>query len=951
MGPLVNRSACTLLLAAIAIAAPAAEPSPSGFVRVRAVAVGESPELRMLPPAPPPERLGPVVAMEVGNPVYGDFNPRQVPFLSSLSSPDEALVDGWRAPLVMPPVGTNWQGLGNATNVQLYNQAVFPPDTVGDVGLDHYVQGTNLNFGIWFKDGNVDPNSQGTFRLRQLFGSMPDVPCRTSDDDGDPIVLYDHLADRWLLSQFEVDVTPKHQCIAISKTADPYGAWWVYDFEMPNDLFNDYPHFGVWPDGYYMTDSEFSSTFDPPDGTGIFAFDRARMLVGDPDASYVYRTLRTLMPGRIGSLPADLDGPAPSSPRPALIAIPISVEQGDAKDGIRLFEFTPNYDNPAASTFTEAIAGGLTVAGFDPVNPDGRDDIPQPGATTDRWLDSVGARFMHRLQYRNFGSYERLTVAHTVDASGDVDPAVYRAGVRYYVLRRNSGGAWAVEQQGTYAPADGVDRWMPSAALDADGNLAIGYNASSTAVFPSLRYAGRLAGDPAGLAQGEGTFYAGTASQQAAGSRWGDYASLSVDPADDCSFWLTGEYYSGNGLECGANQAVCWRTRIGRFKYPGCTANLIGTLSGTVTNANSGLPVPGALIALGNGYYVATAANGTYTKALRSGSYAMGASRSGYQPVTLPAVVVTSGGNTVRNFTMDGAPAFAANGFVIDDAILGNGNGRLDPNECVNLRLRVRNEGGDFATQAIGDIRVTSGVTINDGIATWPDLVPDATTENSQPFDISTASNYAAGKPVDVLLRLQSAELTKAMNYRIPVGVPNGPPIAFPNSGGIRLIQTTDDPDDPRIVDMPIPVAGFDSAIRRITAAVYVTHEYLAFLTLKLIAPDGSEITLADVYTDATAYGASCPAGAGDAVFDDAAGIEIIDAIPPYIGTYRPNGPLSTFVGRSGTQVNGTWRLRAENRSTTFSGALRCATLTLNGYTYTAGVCNRGNDLFANGFE
>ena len=150
------------------------------------------------------------------------------------------------------------EGLGDAANVQLYNQAVLPPDVVGDVGLDHYVQGTNLNFGIWFKDGSVDPNSQGPFRSRQLFGSLPDSPCRTTDDDGDPIVLYDHLADRWFLSQFDL-TSPFHQCIAISKTGDAYGAWWVYDFEMPNNFVNDYPHFGVWPDAYYMTDNEFNA--------------------------------------------------------------------------------------------------------------------------------------------------------------------------------------------------------------------------------------------------------------------------------------------------------------------------------------------------------------------------------------------------------------------------------------------------------------------------------------------------------------------------------------------------------------------------------------------------------------------------------------------------------------------------------------------------------------------
>lgn len=949
----MSRPVNALLLALLlASAPPAARSADAPYLRVRATAVGESSPLRFLPPAPPPEHLGPVVVQEVGNPVYLDFNPRQAPFHFGQSSPDEALVDGWRAPLAMPPVQGSWDGLGNAANVQLYNQAVLPPDVVGDVGLDHYVQGTNLNFGIWFKDGSVDPNSQGPFRLRQLFASLPEAPCRNSDDDGDPIVLYDHLADRWLLSQFEIDVTPKHQCIAISKTSDPYGAWWVYDFEMPNNAFNDYPHFAVWPDGYYMTDHEFPNIFDPADGAGVFAFDRARMLVGDPDASYVYRSLVAALPGRTGLLAADLDGPAPATARPALIAMPISVERGDAKDGIRLFEFKPDFEEPALSTFIEAVPGGLSVAGYDPVSPDGRDDIPQPGVTGTGWLDAITGRLMHRLQYRNFGSYERLTVAQTVDASGIPDPAVFRAGVRYYVLRRSgSSGSWLVEQQGTYAPGDGVDRWMPSAALDADGNLAIGYSASSTALFPSLHYAGRLDGDPAGLAQGEATLRAGTASQQADGSRWGDYFSLNVDPVDDCTFWFTGEYYSGNGLECGAAQAVCWRTRIGRFRYPGCRANLIGTLSGTVTNANSGLPVPGVLVAIGNGYYTATAADGSYSRSLRSGSYAMGASRAGYQPLSLPAVVVTSGATVVRDFSMDGAPDFEANGIVVDDATLGNNNARLDPDECVNLRLKVRNAGGGFGTQAIGDIRVSSGVTANDYIAPWPDLVPDATSENSQPFDLTTAPGYPAGKPVTVLLRLQSQELTEVLNYTIPVGLPNGPPVAYPSSGPQVPIPTTDDAEFPSVADLPIPVAGFDGAIRRVTAAVYLTHGNLAFLTVHLIAPDGTAITLADVSSNATALGTTCPAGSDDVIFDDAAPRAIETAPAPYTGTYRPNGPLATFVGRSGSQVNGGWKLRAENRSTVHAGVLRCATITLNGHTYTAGTCNRPGELFANGFE
>jgi hypothetical protein len=568
-----------------------------------------------------------------------------------------------------------------------------------------------------------------------------------------------------------------------------------------------------------------------------------------------------------------------------------------------------------------------------------------------RYLDALSDRFMHRLQYRHFGNHERLTVAMTVDASGDPDPDVFRAGVRYYMLRRTlPAGAWQIDQQGTWAPADGAHRWMPSAALDADGNLAIGYSTSSTSVYPSLRYAGRLLGDPAGLAQGEATMRAGTSAQPLEASRWGDYSSLNIDPLDDCTFWYTSQFYSGNGLECGAQQAACWRTWIGRFKYPSCAAAVPGTLSGTVTNANSGLPVPGVQVAIGNGYVATSANDGSWSKALVAGTYTLSASRSGYQPVNLANAMVASGTNTVVNFTMDGAPIFEPAGYTIVDGVLGNGNGRVDPNECFELRLGVRNAGGGFATAVEGEIRVTTPAVVNLATAPWPDLVPDATAQNSLPFDISTPASYPAGRPLTVLLGLESNELARGLNYTVPVGLPNGPPIPFASTSPVVPIPPMTG-ETPVVRELPVTVSGFDGTIRKITAAIHVAHDFVGLVKLSLVAPDGTSVMLADVFDDGQDFGANCPAGAGDTVFDDAAPSSINSGNAPFIGSWRPEVPLAAFIGRHGSQVNGDWRLRAEHYGSIASGELRCITLTLNGYTYTPGQCNRPDPLFANSFE
>jgi hypothetical protein len=234
-------------------------------------------------------------------------------------------------------------------------------------------------------------------------------------------------------------------------------------------------------------------------------------------------------------------------------------------DRLHVFEFHVDWNDLTASTFTGPAV--LDTAPFTALCPTTADCIPQPG--TAQRLDAIGDRLMNRLQYRNFGDHETLVTNHTVDADGSG-----HAGVRWYELRR-SGGAWAIYQQGTYAP-DGDHRWMGSAAMDRGGNLAVGYSVASAATFPSVRYAGRLATDPLGtLAQSETTLVAGGGAQTGS-NRWGDYSMLAIDPVDDCTFWYTQEYYA-------STSASGWRSRIGAFRFPSSACAPTPTATPTAT--------------------------------------------------------------------------------------------------------------------------------------------------------------------------------------------------------------------------------------------------------------------------------------------------------------------------------------------------------------------------------
>ncbi len=418
----------------------------------------------------------------------------------------------------------NFDGLANVNNI-------VPPDTYGDVGPSHYVQLVNLSFAIYDKTGVklLGPVSTGS-----IWEGMPH-----NSNNGDGVVLYDEQAGRWLISQFSLPTFPYgpfYQMIAVSQTPDPTGSWYRWEFESAE--LPDYPKFGVWRDGFYMSFTRLKSGTLQKSGIGVVAFDRTAMISGDPGARYI----QFLFSNPYTILPADCDGPfaEPGSPN----------YYGFVRPGFFVIrEFQANWTDPSASTFGNTLE--LPIAQFAGCG----QGIPQK--ESDKLLTPLDDRLMYRLQYRNFGDHQAMVVNHTVG----VGPG---AGIRWYELRKTNGN-WFVNQQSTYAP-DTLSRWMGSIAMDTAGNMALGYSVSGNSIYPSIRYTGRMNHDPPGvMTLPEHTIIAGAGSQTgiwSGQSRWGDYSSMTVDPSAPSTFWYTQEYYattSNNG----------WSTRIASFSFSG----------------------------------------------------------------------------------------------------------------------------------------------------------------------------------------------------------------------------------------------------------------------------------------------------------------------------------------------------------------------------------------------
>ena len=435
-------------------------------------------------------------------------------------------------PLSTPPISQSFEGLGNGQ----YGFSVTgaPPDTEGTVGATQYVQWVNTSFAIFNKSNGAlisGPTTGNT--LWSGFGGG----CQTNND-GDPIVLYDKLAQRWIFSQFSVSTTPYLQCIAVSTTSDATGTYNRYSFQYTD--FDDYPKMSVWPDAYYETFNMFAggTTFS---GADACAYNRAAMMAGTTATQVCFQQGTSVG----GLLPSDVDGTtAPPAGSPNYMAY-------FGTNNLNLFKFHVDFATPSNSTFTGPTV--INVAAFSPLCGGGT-CVPQPSVT--QQLDSLADRLMYRLAYRNFGTHESLVVNHSVIAGSS-------GGVRWYEIQ-NPGGTPVVAQQSTFAP-DSSYRWMGSIAMDQAGDMALGYTVSSSSISPSVRFTGRVPTDPASTMEAEVNVVSGTGSQNGSLSRWGDYSAMQVDPVDDCTFWYTQEYMKTTG-------SFNWNTRIASFKFPGCSS-------------------------------------------------------------------------------------------------------------------------------------------------------------------------------------------------------------------------------------------------------------------------------------------------------------------------------------------------------------------------------------------
>jgi len=637
----------------------------------------------------------------------------------------------------MPTPSVSFDGLANYDNITAYNAVIIPPDTIGDVGPNHYVQAINALVRIFDKNGNA---MAPPFRMSQLFAPLGTV-C-SARDDGEPIVVYDPLADRWILSQYCNAFPPFRQMIAVSQTGDPMGAYFVYEFVMPNIRLNDFAKFGVWPGGYYMSTEEFTGA--DFSGQGMFAFDRTKMLTGDPTASYIYFSRSSPAATRRGNLlPSDLDGlrPPPDSAANVFVGYR-ATEYGDAQDALLVFDFHADFVDPARSTFTERPESPLAVAPFDPTSPDGREDIaqPPPGAM----LDSNSDRLGYRAAYRNLGSTESIVVNQTVRLS----QVPYRAGIRLYELKRN-GATFTVTEQATIGEAQS-SRWIGSAAQDGQGNLALGYNHVADDRQPSLLYTGRLASEPAGTFRDEGTLVTGTGVQriQSVG-RWGDYSAMSVDPVDDCTFWMTGEYYT---LESQQFHEMTWLTRIGRFKFPECTPAPRAVITGSVTSAAGGQPLDGAIVSAA-AYSRRSGTNGSYGElAVLPGTYSVTASKRGFRSQNV-LLTLSNGQTATQNFALEPVPVIDSTGVTLTAESCAI-NGVPDPGETVTVAVSLRNT-GTVPTQNLAATLLAGGGVTGPGPQQNYGAMPVNGISVSRPFTFTVDPTMLCGSKVTMTFHLQ----------------------------------------------------------------------------------------------------------------------------------------------------------------------------------------------------
>jgi len=663
------------------------------------------------------------------------------------------------------PTGVSWDGVG--VGLAGFVPNANPPDTNGRVGATQYVQWNNESFAVFNK--TTGALLYGPAAGNTLFQSLGGA-C-ASHNDGDPVVAYDILAGRWILSQFVVGASPEfsHQCVAVSQTQDATGAYYVYDFVTDPANFVDYPKIGVWPDGYYMSGHVYNPTGTALLAGRIFVFERDKMLKGLPARQLQADLKRYSNKPQFGFLPSDLDSLTPPLAGEAAFVIgphPTSVNR------LASTRVAVTWGGAPRINLTESLiqeTWGIPPCVNNTDAGDHRDCVPEPApALPGDYVDNLDFLLMYRLAYRNFGGnpVQESLVGNVTVKGGNSKPD--HGAIRWYEFR-NAGSSTTtptVFQASTYDP-DSAYRWAGSIAMDKDRNIALGYSKSSLSVIPSIFITGRLSTDAPNTLGTETQVRAGIGVQQGGGNRWGDYSAMTLDPVDQCTFYYTNEYLKTNG-------EFNWSTRIASYRFPSCTAAPAwGTLRGTVRSSPSNRVLSGVIVTLSNGFAGATNASGVYSILVPPGTYTAMAADADRECTSAspasPTVTITSGGTMTQNFSMVGTSNLQLNSVAINDATSGNGNGVINSNECVNLNVALKNNGCANATGISATLTTsTPGVTVTQGNSSYPNLVIDATGTNSTPFQIQTSNSFPCGTEIDFDLNLTFPNGSKTVPVTVP---------------------------------------------------------------------------------------------------------------------------------------------------------------------------------------
>ena len=758
---------------------------------------------------------------------------------------------------------------------------VNPPDTVGDVGPTYYVQAINGSGGsrVAIYDKATGALAVPVFAM-DGFGSGS-----CASGAGDPIVLYDQMAERWLLSEFSG--VANVLCVYVSTTPDPTAAgWFAYAFTAPS--FPDYPKYGVWPDAYYVSSNEGSPA--------AYAMDRNSMLAGAPATIQRFST-SALSAFTFNALqPADVDGViSPPGGSPGVFMRHRDDEAhnpGSAnpvQDTLEIFEFDVDFAVPANSTFTGPISIPIAEIDSELCGFTAFACFPQPGSGVT--LDPLREVVMFRVAYRNFGAHQTLVGNLVTDVSG-----TNQGGVRWFELR-NSGGGWSLFQEGTVAP-DSDSRFMGSIAMDGDENIALGYSVTSTSTFPSMRYTGRLASDPAGtMPQGEHTIVNGAGANNS--NRYGDYSAMNIDPVDDCTFWHTNMYAQANGT---------WATQIASFRFDACIDPGFTLLP---DDFNPQVCAPAAVDPIDLTVGSVFGFSNPVTLSLNSpvagitGSFTV-------NPVTPVA-------NTVLNLAVDGTVTAGEYPVTVE----GTASGAANEQAVINVGVATATPSAVvLASPANGSSVLTASPTL-----TWNSIV------GATGYDVEVATDPGFGNIVASASGLTATSFqtpglaTNTVHYwRVRAGNicgSGGFSAAFSFTTGSVICATgpVDIPDGSgSFVSLDAAAAG-SGVISDLDVSIRATHSYVGDLIFTLEHLDtGTAITVVDrPGVPATTFG--CPGDDVDATFDDASGtpVETFCGAPGLNGVLAPQQPLAAFNGES---LGGTWRLSASDNAGFDTGTL-----------------------------